>query len=74
MPRVRCAQCDKPVDHIEVSHRLDRMTFLITVWCHGNRDVCEIPEQIFVEEPTAHGQMLAQEGVAFPTNRIEEDK
>jgi len=62
---IRCAQCDKPVEKWEYFYDVCRMVHRIKVWCHGEKDQCEVPD-FFVTEA---GRELA-EGVAFTTKRL----
>lgn len=64
--RITCAICDKPVDQMRMDYDVANGRHIVTVWCHGDTDTCEIPE---VE--LARGQIDVTSGRAFTTKRIQ---
>ena len=63
---VMCAVCQKPVDRIEKSR--DELTCcdVYTVWCHGETDRCEFPDEARVD--IGPNQKLTR-GEAFTNGR-----
>lgn len=62
MVNIRCAICDKQVERTEICADVYRDLTQVSVWCHGERDTCELPRDF---DPK---QML--EATAFTTKRL----
>ena len=59
-----CAVCDKPVERLRWCNDVRRNIVIATVYCHGERESCELNEQQVV----AHN---IEPGLAFKTKRVE---
>lgn len=71
-PKVICDVCQKPVDRVEVSFDIFRRAYLITVFCHGERDKMQIPEVDMHHRDSYEAMMKAMEagGTAFVSKRL----
>lgn len=67
--KVRCAKCDKRVDHAAMESNDYGNRIRVKVWCHGDSDTMELA-YTDIEDPDVLKQMMAQEGVAFATERL----
>lgn len=67
-PRIRCARCNKPVDHVYWRDDLDSKARLIEVSCHGENDKMTL--DLKTVTPLMLGEMAHQEGVAFTTELL----
>lgn len=64
VPRIMCAVCQKPVDCVEWETRHDVCRLRVKVYCHGDTDTCEIPDEV-LEDAATMGT-----GWAFVTKRV----
>jgi hypothetical protein len=67
-PRIRCARCNKPVDHVYWCDDFDSKARLIEVTCHGETDMMTLDMKTLT--PSTLGEMAHQEGVAFATELL----
>lgn len=71
LPRIRCAVCDKPVDHIVWSEDRANDTQVLAVSCHGERETMSLSDlDIDQLGPDGYRQIMEQEGIAFATRRL----
>jgi len=62
-----CAVCNKPVETIEWVNCYKTDSVWVTVYCHGQKESCELPNHVrFFEKIEA--------GIAFNTKQIEKVK
>lgn len=67
-PRIRCARCNKPVDHVYWCDDFNSKARLIEVTCHGETDTMTLDMKAVT--PLMLGEMVQQEGVAFATELL----
>lgn len=69
LPRIRCAVCDKPVEHMEWGNDYSRnWSQFIRVRCHGEWDEMRIDPEV-MRRKADYDQLMHQEGIAFVTKR-----
>ena len=69
IPPIRCAVCNKIVDRWKIEENYEAYTIHIAVWCHGERDTCEI-QKYFIMEAGADA-LARSEAVAFARKQLE---
>jgi hypothetical protein len=75
---IRCAQCAKPVDRVEVWDTPSSSARRFIAWCHGERDECELTygflakvEPGSIVEAVAFQKHEPQCGAMYPELRVE---
>ena len=71
--RIRCMVCDKLVERVTWWHDQQENCHRIKVDCHGDTDSMELTPRMLVSTRDVD-QLYAQEGQAFTTKRICNEK
>lgn len=63
---VTCHKCNKPVNKLEVTHDPYQDSYRVTVTCHGEKEITDLPKYLLYDATAVHG------GQAFRGDRLEQ--
>lgn len=68
--KIRCQKCDRRVDQVVIEYSHGHRGWIITAYCHGDRETMQLGDEIAHITPDLERQLRAQEGLAFRASLV----